>query len=625
MLSACSGDDIPRETVEPAFAQGGYLKMNLRMPAGMGIRAASNNDNDKDNDGYEFSDGKLEEYTIKDAILILFQGNSEETARFHSAYPMTLLPQMDGSSQVTSISKVVKRIADDGSVKLDGNKLYALVVVNGNGLFSISQDNLKLSVCGQMMEGTDSTEAKTFSDFSHIIATGGEKAFYSANGGFLMTNAPLCNMPGGTVANGEALEAGGDTVHTLAEVTKYVCRTEAEASAKPSTDVFVERALAKVTMTKANGNLGASNIVLDDGSANYLTKKIPWKVLDWQLDVKHQNSYLVRNYDKRWNTLRSSSQRPTLPYRFVGSTPVKQNLNYYRTYWAIDPNYDDYSAGDFIFLSGTFDTRDSSKVFGDDNPQYCMENTFNVDHQRQDRTTRAVVKVQIGDGQDLYVVNGDKTKLYTLEQLSASGLGRTIREAIMNTNNEILVARFKAVLDPTELKDPDSYEFKLGKNDDGSAFVMTVGFKSKKNKKEDWISSPMDVDFVGTWDGLFGLGNGLGVKMYAEGITYYPLRIKHFGDELTPWNNADDLNDIKPYPEPGDIYPVGDANRDGNYLGRYGVVRNNWYNLTVKGIAGLGEPVIPPTTTDPDDELFNYISVSINVLSWTRRDQGAEF
>ena len=59
------------------------------------------------------------------------------------------------------------------------------------------------------------------------------------------------------------------------------------------------------------------------------------------------------------------------------------------------------------------------------------------------------------------------------------------------------------------------------------------------------------------------------------------------------------------------------------FLGRYGVLRNNWYELEVNSITGIGEPRIPqvPTTSDPDDELKQFISVNINILSWAKRVQ----
>lgn len=64
-----------------------------------------------------------------------------------------------------------------------------------------------------------------------------------------------------------------------------------------------------------------------------------------------------------------------------------------------------------------------------------------------------------------------------------------------------------------------------------------------------------------------------------------------------------------------------DGNKDEKFLGRYGVLRNNWYDLGINSISGVGSPVIPKAPDTPDDELESFISVRINVLSWAKRTQ----
>ena len=72
------------------------------------------------------------------------------------------------------------------------------------------------------------------------------------------------------------------------------------------------------------------------------------------------------------------------------------------------------------------------------------------------------------------------------------------------------------------------------------------------------------------------------------------------------------------------IYP-DNSNLNGDYLGRYGVLRNNWYALSVTSVRSLGDAT--PHENDwpdtPDDELDNYLAFRINVLSWAKRTQGA--
>ena len=60
---------------------------------------------------------------------------------------------------------------------------------------------------------------------------------------------------------------------------------------------------------------------------------------------------------------------------------------------------------------------------------------------------------------------------------------------------------------------------------------------------------------------------------------------------------------------------------DGKYLGRYGVVRNNWYELQVSAIKNLGSPTIPTAPENPDDENQYYLTFKVNIHSWAKRVQ----
>ena len=119
------------------------------------------------------------------------------------------------------------------------------------------------------------------------------------------------------------------------------------------------------------------------------------------------------------------------------------------------------------------------------------------------------------------------------------------------------------------------------------------------------------------------------VELYKGGVAYYQVRVKHFGDILTPWNSNEykvDANHPEYAPKESTIatiYPNADDNRqDANYLGRYGMVRNNWYLISVGEIVGFGSAVVPELPTHPDDELEEmYIKARINILSWAKRPQ----
>ena len=100
------------------------------------------------------------------------------------------------------------------------------------------------------------------------------------------------------------------------------------------------------------------------------------------------------------------------------------------------------------------------------------------------------------------------------------------------------------------------------------------------------------------------------IDYYKNGITYYSAKIEHFGDTYAYWKA----------PETGttDTYAA-------NHLGRWGVVRNNWYDLSITKISRPGTPVIPEFTDDWDDQAKYWISLEVNTLSWAKRSQSIDF
>lgn len=142
----------------------------------------------------------------------------------------------------------------------------------------------------------------------------------------------------------------------------------------------------------------------------------------------------------------------------------------------------------------------------------------------------------------------------------------------------------------------------------GGTHFLTTENVSIKDGETEMINTP---DLVATLNNKLGLDetNGVGIKTYKNGESYYIARIKHFGDDLTPWVAGNDN--------------YGGKNLE--WLGRYGVLRNNWYDLAINSISGPGYPDVPEVKpTDPDDEDTKYINVSVKILSWAKRSQGVE-
>lgn len=604
-FSACSSDDVAENGAPNGsydFTKGGYMALIFNLPSKSAGAFKGLND--------DFNDGLPSEYAVKKATLVLFEkatSSKEGDATFHSIYDLgNISMEMDGSTQITSTVKVVKQANDNAQ----GKNLLGLVILNGS--------NTLVDVAGKSINGVNLTATTKFSELVKSETDGDANKYYSLADGFLMMNAPLATQQGGATTVTSA-DAG---IATLVDVTSNVYGTKEEALAKTAANFYVERALAKVTFNGSKGQIKGTDVTLDGISQ---TNVMHWSVENWNLDVTNKKSYFVHNMTGVDNTLQTDYTVDgaviAAPFRFIGNTAVRTTDAKYRTYWGVDPNYESYVPADFETKAADADINGE---LGAEKPQYCFENTFNVANQNQNQTTRAMVKVKLNGGTDFYVFNGDKSKLY-----SEDGCKKRIKGDIANlqTVHEWIVANLKAG-ETYDITATDNADVTLGNSTDYTTNAkvevtnFTVKIKAAQSKTGAEVSYTLAANDVS--DLNTALKNN--VTKYEGGIAYYPIRIKHFGNELTPWNNYNATTNATGHKATaGDVYgltadPTKAAAR---FLGRYGVLRNNWYELEVNSITGIGEPRIPqvPTTSDPDDELKQFISVNINILSWAKRVQ----
>lgn len=648
LMASCSADDIigRTDTVDTLRADG-YLRMCITMPSARDSRAAND----------DFENGLPAEYAIHSAYLFLFEGDTDDEleAKFHSAYKISAVStevNPDGSQITTTTTRVVRRL-DNGKDDFRKKKHFALIFFNAEDFVKISGDELTVRVGDQEIKSVQEPSAfkqhMTLEQFLQlerkITDPDALNPFISRTKGFFMCSAPLLDKPGGPSSNQTGLASG--SVHYTCPVSDKIYDTEREAQANPAAACYVERAVAKVTMQEKlkNDQLEIPNldIVTVDakGHLQSTTTKPKCKLVGWMLDNTNMRSYLVRNYDTQWNTLKTNSTTPTNGLRFVCEKPVASQSERYRTYWAKDPNYSTDGAIHANDLNQLYTDKDILSAsdnpvpsasdpfpmgFGPNFPQYCFENTFDVANQTQDQTTRIIAKIQIDNEQtdkDFYVVNNDFYQLYTKEALEAKfHVDSLIKAAIANNPNikqayeEAIAKKYPGVSPSAHPLSPVNCYYKQEVAADGLYRITSV-----------WVNLAKGEDIFGVKDELSSttwekeLGFNLNIKKFTKGIAYYPIRIKHFGDDLTPWDEYE-YRSVRP--TPSTIYPGTEEERANNYLGRYGVVRNNWYDVSIRSISSLGDPIIPKPTTKADDELDNFIQVQINILSWTLRPQGAD-
>lgn len=594
-LGACSSDNVVDNggSIPIDLSKGGFVKMSLNLPTdnNRGSRAT-------------LDDGLDNEYGIKNAYLVLFEGGDDENAAtIKGAYALSnsdFEAVGDDPNHVT----LTKRIAFANDTKPQpGNKLYALVVLNNNGLFTVDATSHELTFASNVTPG-DYATTKNFVNFSKAIAStsaNGETPFAAdvTNNGIFMTNAPLCTKPGGATDPGTDAE-----VKTLADVTNNIYTTEAEAKSKPAAEIYVERAVAKVTVQQGTeGKLEANK--------GNTASEISYTLNSWAIDNTNKKSYIVRQYDKSWNSINSNkvTAADASKYRFVWSTPVNPNatVKLYRTAFAQDPEYATTAASAANYNQMASNTSMTLKAaFGNEHPQYCNENTFQVTAQNQDQTTRVVLGVKMSApgtttyDADLYTVNDNKEVVYTEATLAERLKNILLNEPTVKTWAD---AHTDVSLDIT-----------FGNDIAGATTITNATLKGKT------APGAADETFAGTFTTNFNkaLPN---IVRYKGGVAYYAVRIKHFGDTDTPWNKEGQGVTAGGN---SNIYNTSSTDSENWFLGRYGVVRNNWYDISVNKIQTLGDATIPAFTNDPDDVLENYISVSINVLSWSKHTQDAD-
>ncbi len=616
VLSSCSNDDIldPEANGTSTTTDGGFLAVNIQLPATAATGRAANDN---------FDDGTANEYTVSNAALVIFKGADEANATVVGAYDLTDLGSDKGSSATDNLTATYLMAAKVNSITLGADdKLYALALVNySTDVVEVTAGN-ELKVGGRIFSGK----------FSELQNNTSNSAFYTGESEnasrFFMTNAPMSKKIGG--ATGSASDLTVDNVETLTpfELSK-IKPTQAEAKQDPAANIYVERAVAKVTLKWAsNGKLG-------DTSYNV-------ELLGWTVNNTESNSYIVRNLGIAGSVgnylAYTSANLANSNYRFVGhskmgATSLHPDINAgddacrYRTYWCIDPHYSvDLGNTNTAILDADWKT-DKNYIF------YPHENTFNTEKQTYRNSSRVALKVKItvpGDrdaadefGQNVfYALNGDQKTLYTkTSDVKAYFINKIVKSP------EFIDAMHAA------LNAGKSYTYTAGdvvitcaRNAKGIYELTGISYGENITNNvgaDKTFSAAPSAEYTASL--ITSLNSKYVFEQYKDGICYYDLRIMHFAStstsqDLAPWTAPE--NGATTVAE-----AYGNPVSDADYLGRYGMVRNNWYDLTISAVKNIGKPEVPDANTDtPDDnkEVEKYIAFKINILSWAKRTNSYE-
>lgn len=457
-------------------------------------------------------------------------------------------------------------------VKSDGVTTAAIATVQLNGV-KVGGDYQALVLLNNDAEATTSKVALpavgvSYADWSKD-ASKVSVDNYTKTDYIFMANAP------------KYIDATSDPT-TLVKVNN-ICASREEAQAKAATTVYVERGLAKVTMQ--NYKTGGYEIA---AGTTYAGDKV--KITDWKLDVTNKSTYPVHQTDGLKTAWREIWGEP----RFADAT----NKSFKRVYWGEDPNYSGSALKNLTACQTAFNMIKNSEVKGEtgtDHPQYCLENTFDLANMMQGQTTRVVFKAVYtpkaleGTTEKTFYKIGNNTAIWTKANLETQI--HTVAVTAMGITTAAEQAKYVVKLDATD----NNISGEAGQHLIKAENITYTGEAS---------NSKVDQTAINTINEKLGLSADAGIATYLNGEAYYIARIKHF-NELTPWTAGTPYN--------------GDNNA---FLGRYGVLRNNWYDLSVESISGLGYPEVPEVKpTVPDDENDQYINVEVKILSWAKRSQ----
>lgn len=534
----------------------GYATFTINLPSVSGSRAAGDP---------TMEEGDAKEYAVKSATALIFQqyGSDEGSYKFVESVdlPTAAADWTDDTTDgITTTSK--KLVAKLTNVDTK-NQYYVLVLLNNNKTGGVK---VPLPTVGQ-----------SYNEWNSQILTPSVTDL-AASGDFYMANAPLKGSAGSPA--------------TLVSIDKNkIYASEAEAKDDASVcaaTVFVERGVAKMTVADPGTK------TVKDKATNTDTESTV-KFSKWALDITNQKTYAVHNIDGLSSDF-STIWATDPSNRFIGTNN--------RVYWGKDPNYDKENLkknddtsdtdryGEFNFIKTTSEINKDFTNATITNPVYCLENTFNLANMYQGQTTRVIFKAKYTPKDGLAETDGT---FYTIGNMTTILNETKLKKAVDDAATSVLSG---CTVDYTNLKTEGSHVITLADIKDATdkALVADKDYSGKTGTK-----------IVKEINDKLGLKAGrpeemVGINTYLKGVTYYIARVKHFG-LLTPWNS-------------GESYGTD----NGKYLGRYGMLRNNWYELQVGNVYGPGYPGVPPVDpTLPDDENEKYLSVSVKILSWAKR------
>ncbi|MBR1395400.1 MAG: Mfa1 fimbrilin C-terminal domain-containing protein [Prevotella sp.] len=576
-----------------------YLTVQIPLGGGAGTRAVT------------FDDGDGDEWKVRNIYILIFAGTSESNAKFASAYKVES-PSLSLSAfeQVTATATIT---INDANLNT-GDKLFPFIVVNNN-TSAITTSAFPATSVAFANGGSPVvlTSSSTFADLANVTIAD----IKDASGYFLMTNA--------TLADGNTTSAN---IFRLPEMSPtFFFPTEAESQGNPAAHISVERLAAKTTVT----NSITSHYILGNPRATFASDGSD---MAFALDNYNTRSYAYRHL-------------PAVSYqRFVETASIDGHSPLaYRTYWGEDVNYSGNSGLAYTSHATYLAYTDEQKTafwHAMGSNAYCAENTFNVSNMKDDCTTSVLVRLQLNSGLDFYTtsVTGQDI-VFQLPRNEVSEEGTSASSSFSRRRSG------KVTYDGTDYATIDDY-LRTWLMENSSAFRTWVSTYAAGDPRHVNIavSTPAGggtatvtaVTQTARSSGTTGatafntlettglaayINNNVTLKFYDDGYCYYRVPIRHFTNTETPWQSTPAMtnNTTAQAYSAAAATAAGGSGADATFLGRYGMVRNNWYDISITSVTHIGSPVIPALTTNADDKVEQLLNTTLSISGWTTHNQ----
>ena len=564
-FAACAEKIDDNSPVHKGEVEESYIAINL-MSADVDTRAVTDNIGNADEYGYE--KGTENERKITSAHFFFFK----EGTPFNVNTTNVPATAPGGDSNHISLNITDAHPEDDRMENVSDIKDAVLVLSTYKGYYP----NQIVAV----LNWTPENRSYTLKEL-HEVAT---NSLGNDTAGYVMSNSVYMD--------------GSNKMVDVVNITDANIKLTPEAAKSAPIDIYVERTAAKVVLT-ANGKVANTQNIFDTqkNSTPILSAgtspeiDVYVQLHGWELYNDYSTSSLLKNIDTSWD--------PAV----LGLT--WNDIPYYRCYWAESQNtslndtfswkYENASEKGFQTDYG-FSVASAANYTDRTTYTYCCENT-NGEALR----TKVILKGQL--------MQLDGTEYKPLELARWYGTEYAGNEALrIAVANSLKYTLFSSDDETTYSPiQPEDLECVAGESVGAEAYE--VGFQlSAAGKTKRWYQYSSESGHV-----VFG-DNGVagdnivmtdkylkGVEpalLYAEGMTYYIVDIKHLGAT--------------------------------GKTAEYGVVRNHVYQIDIKSISGYGSPVysgfdfIVKQPEYPIENEASYVAARINVLSWKIVQQGVD-